>query len=71
MAVALFCVQKEANGMENEATQLKIEPRKMKIIIKWVVSPYRKDKRTGVIDAPVTLDRYHKMLWDEIDNQFK
>lgn len=45
--------------------------RKMIYKIRWVVNPYRKDKRTGVVDPPAVRDRYFKMLWDEIERQFK
>lgn len=46
-------------------TQRKNEPHK----IKWVVSPYRKDKRTGALD-PVPMDRYTKYAFDEIERFF-
>lgn len=45
--------------------------RKMVHKMRWVVSPYRKDRRTGVVDPPAKADRYFKMLWKEIEQQFK
>jgi len=41
-----------------------LEKEKMKYVIKWVVSPYRKDKRTGAIN-PVPMSSYARYLRDQ------
>lgn len=44
--------------------------RKMTYVIKWVVSPHRKDKRTGALD-PVPMDAYTRYAFDEVKRMFK
>lgn len=43
----------------------------MPIRIKWVVNPYRKDKRTGVIGPAAIRDKWFNYLWNDIEKQFK
>lgn len=44
--------------------------RKQKIGIKWVVNPYRKDKRTGALD-PIPRSPYLQKLFKEEEERFK
>lgn len=44
--------------------------RKMIYVIKWVVSPHRKDKRTGALD-PAPMDAYTRYAFDEVKRMFK
>lgn len=58
--------------MEKEAIELKNKKkREMPIRIKWVVNPYRKDKRTGIVNPPAIRDKWFNYLWNEIEEQFK
>jgi hypothetical protein len=55
-----------------EAAPQKKEPqeRKMRYVIKWVVNPHRKDKRTGALD-PAPMDAYTRYAFDEVKRMFK
>lgn len=55
-----------------DAAEQKTEPqvRKMRYVIKWVVSPHRKDKRTGALD-PAPMDAYTKYAFEEVKRMFK
>ena len=46
------------------------QTRKMTFKLKWKVSKYRKDKRTGVI-SPIPRSKYGQMLYEEADKMFK
>ncbi len=51
------------------ANQPKKTNRKMNYRMRWVVNPYRKDKRTGAID-PSIMDRYTKYNFDQIHKEW-
>ncbi|MEN8702483.1 hypothetical protein [Bacillus infantis] len=55
--------------MKKPAEKLPVK-RKMTYTIKWKVSEYRKDKRTGVIN-PGVRDPYTQMLMDEVEEFFR
>lgn len=57
--------QQEAASQKNEPQE-----RKMKYVIKWVVSEHRKDKRTGALD-PAPMDAYTRYAFDEVKRMFK
>ncbi|CAM4111767.1 hypothetical protein [Mesobacillus thioparans] len=57
---------------QQDAAEQKIvtQERKMRYVIKWVVSPHRKDKRTGALD-PAPIDAYTRYAFDEVKRMFK
>jgi hypothetical protein len=71
-ALFIFIWKVKRMDVHQDTTEQRNEPqeRKMRYVIKWVVSPHRKDKRTGALD-PAPMDTYTRYAFDEVKRMFK